>query len=78
MSLRVACKAIATILTLFAISLSAVAEDRHLTIDDLLALKSVSDPQISSDGAWIAYTVESIDVEADTKSTQVFMASIDG
>ena len=78
MSLRAACKAIGTILTLFAISSSAVAEDRYLTIDDLLALKSVSDPQISSDGSWIAYTVESIDVEADTKSTQVFMASTDG
>jgi len=59
-------------------SLGAIADDRLLTIDDLLALKSVSDPQLSSDGAWIAYTVESIDVEADTSSKQIFMASIDG
>jgi dipeptidyl aminopeptidase/acylaminoacyl peptidase len=65
-------------LVILAVSLGAVADDRLLTIDDLLALKSVSDPQISSDGAWIAYTVESIDVEADTASKQIFMALIDG
>jgi len=78
MSRQIGRKALSTLFILFAISLSAIADDRLLTIDDLLALKIVSDPQISSDGTWIAYTVESIDVEADTKSTQVFMASIDG
>ncbi|NCF74319.1 MAG: prolyl oligopeptidase family serine peptidase [Gammaproteobacteria bacterium] len=61
-----------------AISVCAVADEELLTIDDLLALNSVSDPQISSDGAWIAYTVETIDVDADTSSRQIFMASIDG
>lgn len=78
MILRIASKAILTTMSIFAFSLCAAADDRLLTIDDLLALKSVSDPQLSSDGAWIAYTVESIDVEADTSSRQVFMASIDG
>jgi dipeptidyl aminopeptidase/acylaminoacyl peptidase len=77
MSRRIARKAVSTIFMLFAVGFSAVADDRLLTIDDLLALKSVSDPQISSDGTWIAYTVESIDVEADTSSKQVFMVSID-
>ncbi len=77
MSRRIARKAVGTMFMLFAVGFSAVADDRLLTIDDLLALKSVSDPQISSDGTWIAYTVESIDVEADTSSKQVFMVSID-
>jgi len=78
MSLRFACNAIAMTILVTTMSLEAFADDRLLTIDDLLALKSVSDPQLSSDGAWMAYTVESIDVEADTSSKQVFMASIDG
>jgi len=77
MSRRIARKAVSTIFMLFAVGSSVVADERLLTIDDLLALKSVSDPQISSDGTWIAYTVESIDVEADTSSKQVFMVSID-
>lgn len=51
---------------------------RTISADDLLALKSVSDPQISPDGKWVAYTVERVDIEADESSTQLFMASIDG
>ena len=43
-----------------------------------LALKSVERPAISPDGAWIAYTVESVDTEADESTTQVFMVSRDG
>lgn len=50
---------------------------RIISADDLLALKSVSDPQISPDGKWVAYTVERVDVEADESSTQIFMVSTD-
>ena len=64
------------------VSVSVFAQDkpqrRALTIDDLLALKSVERPAISPDGAWIAYTVESVDTEADESTTQVFMVSRDG
>ncbi|MBT5220598.1 MAG: S9 family peptidase [Woeseia sp.] len=51
------------------------AGQRVLTTDDLLALKSVSDPQISPNREWIAYTIETIDVEADDSSRQVFMVA---
>ncbi|PYP98727.1 MAG: hypothetical protein DMD34_01750, partial [Gemmatimonadetes bacterium] len=33
------------------------AQKRAITIDDYLALRSVSDPQLSPDGKSIAYTV---------------------
>jgi len=48
---------------------------RVLTTDDLLALKSVADPQISPDREWIAYTVNTIDVAADDSSTQIYMVA---
>lgn len=51
---------------------------RSLTTDDLLAIKAVSDPQISPDRAWIAYVVERVDTEADESSSQIFMISRDG
>jgi dipeptidyl aminopeptidase/acylaminoacyl peptidase len=54
------------------------AGQRVLTTDDLLALKSVSDPQISPNREWIAYTVETIDVEADDSSRQIFMVARNG
>ncbi len=49
-----------------------------LTPDDILSLKSVSDPQMSPNGDWIAYAVESLDFEADESSTQIYMVSSDG
>jgi dipeptidyl aminopeptidase/acylaminoacyl peptidase len=50
----------------------------YISAEDLLALKSVSDPQVSPDGKWVAYTVERADVEADESSTQIFMVASDG
>jgi dipeptidyl aminopeptidase/acylaminoacyl peptidase len=41
-------------------------------------MKSVSNPVISPDGAWVAYTVENIDVEADDSSNQLYIVSRDG
>jgi dipeptidyl aminopeptidase/acylaminoacyl peptidase len=67
---------------LLLISLASWSQDENangnLTPDDILSLKSVSDPQISPDGDWIAYAVESIDFEEDESSTQIFMVSSDG
>ena len=53
-------------------------EQTTLSIDDLLALKSLSEPRVSPDGDWIAYLVERVDAEDDESSTQVFIASSDG
>jgi dipeptidyl aminopeptidase/acylaminoacyl peptidase len=67
---------------LLLISLASWSQDENangnLTPDDILSLKSVSDPQISPHGDWIAYAVESIDFEEDESSTQIFMVSSDG
>jgi len=54
------------------------AEGRFITSDDLLALKSVGAPEISPDRKWVAYTVNTVDVEADDSSTQIYMVSRDG
>ena len=66
----------------FLFSIVAMAQDsgepRLITSDDLLALKSVYAPAISPEGAWIAYTVETVDAEADESSTQIYMVSRDG
>ena len=54
------------------------APPRPLRMDDLDRLKVVRDPQISPDGAWVAYTVTSVDVAADKDDTDVWMVSWDG
>ena len=32
-----------------------------MTVDDLLAIKAVSDPQVSPDGTWVVYVVGELD-----------------
>ncbi len=54
------------------------AERRPVTLDDLFALRDVSDPQISPDGAWVAYTVETTDPKEDDSDSDVWMTSWDG
>jgi dipeptidyl aminopeptidase/acylaminoacyl peptidase len=51
---------------------------RAYTLDDLAKLKTVSDPQVSPDGKWIAYTVGLADVEKDKRDSDIWMVGVDG
>lgn len=51
---------------------------RRLTLDDMYRLREVSDPQISPDGAWVAYTVSLPDTAEDQANNDVWMTSWDG
>jgi dipeptidyl aminopeptidase/acylaminoacyl peptidase len=46
---------------------------RKFSVDDLLALKSVRDPQMSPDGQWVAYAVATVDHEKDKRMTRIWM-----
>ena len=51
---------------------------RLLKIEDMHSFHNVGDPQLSPDGAWVAYTVSSVDTAADKSDTDIWMASWDG
>jgi dipeptidyl aminopeptidase/acylaminoacyl peptidase len=51
---------------------------RPLQPDDLFALKSVSDPRISPDGAWVAYSVTTLDRKEDNSDTDLYMVAAAG
>jgi dipeptidyl aminopeptidase/acylaminoacyl peptidase len=51
---------------------------RKLELDDIYRLRAVSDPQISPDGAWVAYTVSVADTVEDESNSDVWMARWDG
>ena len=51
---------------------------RLLQIQDFAALREVTDPQTSPDGKWIAYTLTSLDLEADKEDSDIWMVSWDG
>ncbi|MGZ8391643.1 MAG: TolB family protein, partial [Gemmatimonadales bacterium] len=54
------------------------ATKRNLQLDDLYRLREVSDPQLSPDGAWVAYTVSLPDTAEDQANSDVWMTSWDG
>jgi dipeptidyl aminopeptidase/acylaminoacyl peptidase len=51
---------------------------RPLRSTDLYHLKDVRDPELSPDGAWVAYTVTTIDSAKDKSDNDVWMTSWDG
>ena len=51
---------------------------RPLRASDLYALRGVNDPQLSPDGAWVAYSVSAIDSAKDKSDTDLWMSSWDG
>jgi dipeptidyl aminopeptidase/acylaminoacyl peptidase len=51
---------------------------RHIAIDDMFRMHEVGGPQCSPDGKWIAYTVTSIDREADKRRTAIWMVNWEG
>ncbi|NIM51212.1 MAG: prolyl oligopeptidase family serine peptidase [Gemmatimonadales bacterium] len=57
---------------------SAQAAGRPLQVDEFLTLDRVSDPQISPDGRWVLYTVTTTDLDANSRSSDIWLQSVDG
>jgi dipeptidyl aminopeptidase/acylaminoacyl peptidase len=63
----------------FAASLTAqTPAKRSLSVDDIDRMQEVGGAQTSPDGKWIAYTVTSIDREADKRLSSVWMVNWEG
>lgn len=60
---------------LFFSLLAHSASKRSLSIDDIYRMQEIGNPQTSPDGEWIAYTVTSIDREADKRQSSVWMVN---
>jgi dipeptidyl aminopeptidase/acylaminoacyl peptidase len=56
----------------------APSAKRNLTVDDYFRIKDVSDPQLSPDGKWVAYTVETASLKDDKNHKQIWMISTSG
>jgi dipeptidyl aminopeptidase/acylaminoacyl peptidase len=54
------------------------AAKRPLRAGDLYRLRDVRDPQLSPDGAWVAYSVSAIDSAKDKSDSDIWMTSWDG
>jgi dipeptidyl aminopeptidase/acylaminoacyl peptidase len=68
----------ATPLILIACLYAVGAAARPLALDDLYRWQGVSDPRISPDGNWVAYTVSTPNREDDSDDSAIWLASWDG
>ncbi len=59
-------------------SFAQTGDRRLVTLDDMAALADVSDPQLSPEGEWIAYTVSRHNAEDDEITSDIWMSSWDG
>jgi len=53
-------------------------EKRAMTFEDVLAVKSVSDVQVSPDGKWVIYVVTSADMKENANDADVWLVSTAG
>src|SRR5580698_3630456 len=67
-----------TLAALALVAAPAVAASKGLTIDDMLAMKRVSDPVVSPDGKAVAFAVRETDFEANRGRTDIWLAATDG
>lgn len=54
------------------------AEQRPFAISDLSEIKEVGDPQISPGGEWVAFTVGTIEIDANRKREEIRLVKTDG
>ncbi|MDA0330167.1 MAG: hypothetical protein O2958_14325 [Gemmatimonadetes bacterium] len=50
---------------------------RDIGVDDLFNIQRAGAPQVSPDGAWIAYTVSTYSFEDERSTTRIWMAPSD-
>jgi dipeptidyl aminopeptidase/acylaminoacyl peptidase len=65
-------------LLLLASAAMLFAQKRPFDVNALMELKRIGDPQISPDGRWVAFSVQSVDVAANKKPTQVWVVPLFG
>ncbi len=51
---------------------------RPITLEDLMKIQRISDPQVSPDGRCIAFVLANVDLEANKKAGHIWLVSTDG
>jgi dipeptidyl aminopeptidase/acylaminoacyl peptidase len=75
---HLACASLAVLALLPSTRLAQAPAGHLFTLHDLALIREVSEPHISPDGSWVAYTVTGIDLNEDKKTSDLWMTSWDG
>src|SRR5213593_3854627 len=70
---------------LFAVSISLLvlasfgfAQEHRFTVDDLLKVRRVADPQVSPKGDLVAFMITDVDKVANRSTTQIYLVPLGG
>jgi len=66
------------LILLLASAAMVFAQKRPFDVNALMELKRISDPEISPDGRWVTFGVQSVDVAANKKPQQIWVAPLAG
>ncbi len=66
------------VICLFSLLSFTFAQERRLTIDELLKVRRVSDPQVSPKGDLVAFTITEMDKAANKGTTQIYLVPLSG
>ena len=67
-----------TVLALAFAAAGAAAEQHPFTVHDLVAMARIADPQPSPDGTRVAFTVTTMDLDANKGRSDLWLAALDG
>ena len=59
-------------------SAARAADKKPLTPGDIWRLKAVGEPQLSSDGKWIAYTLSATDFDKNSRNSDIWLVAAEG
>jgi len=68
----------AVIFMLALASVAAAQDHRRFTIEELIKVRRVGDPQISPNGKRVAFTIGDVNFDANKTVTQIYVMAIDG
>ena len=63
---------------LIALGSLLIAQERRFTVNDLLKVRRVSDPQVSPKGDLVAFTITDMDMAANKGTTQIYLVPLSG
>src|SRR5260370_29071833 len=69
---------VVSVISVLALASLASAQDRRFTIDDLLKVRRVSDPQVSPKGNLVAFTITDVDKTTNKSTTQIYLVPLGG
>jgi dipeptidyl aminopeptidase/acylaminoacyl peptidase len=66
------------LVVLIALGSLLIAQERRFTVNDLLKVRRVSDPQVSPKGDLVAFTITDMDPTANRGTTQIYLVPLAG